>query len=106
MELVCSDRLNKNDLDAIKNTYKSPEDITKDHVAALGWMIAKKKLKIKIAISIDEDGFPIDESQGMFHLKVGIMVDEENNMLSFRGSINETEYGWKRNIEEIKVFKN
>lgn len=122
MELVCSAKLNKNDLEAIKNAYKSPEDIIKDcalselknledgiikdHVAALGWMIAQKKLKIKIAVSTDENGLPIDESKGIFHLKVGIMVDAENNMLSFSGSINETEYGWKHNVEEIKVFRN
>ncbi|MDP1551806.1 MAG: DEAD/DEAH box helicase family protein [Methanobacteriaceae archaeon] len=122
MELVCSARLNKDDLESIKSAYKNPEEviedltlleleklengIIKDHVAALGWMIANEKLKIKIAISIDKNGFPIDESLGIFHLKVGIMVDAENNMLSFSGSINETQHGWKHNIEETKVFKN
>jgi len=122
MELVCSAKLNKEDVNVIKNAIKSPEQviedsalselenleegIVKDHVAALGWMIANNKLKIKIAINLDENGLPLDESSGMFHLKVGILLDEENNMLSFSGSINETEYGWNRNIEEFKVFKN
>lgn len=122
MELVCSAKLNKEDVESIKNAYKNPKDIieelalselenieegiVKDHVAALGWMIANNRLKIKIAINLDEDGIPLDESYGMFHLKLGVLIDSEGNMLSFSGSINETEYGWTRNFEEFKIFRN
>lgn len=122
VEIVCSAKLSKDDINAIKNAIKNPidvirdsalselenleEGIIKDHVAALGWMIANKKLKMKIAIQLNDAGLPLDESYGIFHLKLGILIDEEDNKISFSGSINETEYGWKRNIEEFKVFRN
>ena len=121
MELICSANFQKKDIEAIKMAYKNPEEvieksklselenleegIVKDHVAALGWMVANNKLKIKIAVIVDANGIPTKENRGMFHQKVGILTDEENNMLSFSGSINESESGWKHNIEEIKVFK-
>lgn len=121
MELICSANFQKKDIDAIKKAYKNPgevieksmlselenieEGIIKDHVAALGWMVANNKLKIKIAVIVDANGIPTEENRGMFHQKVGILTDKENNMLSFSGSINESESGWKHNIEEIKVFK-
>ena len=121
MELVCSAKFKKEDIDAIRSAYKNPEEvieesilsemenledgIIKDHVAALGWMVANNKLKIKIAVLLDEKGLPLDENRGMFHQKVGIFTDIENNRISFSGSINESAYGWKFNIEEIKVFK-
>lgn len=121
MELICSANFQKKDIEAIKMAYNKPEElieksilsdfekledgIIKDHVAALGWMVANKKLEIKIAVLVDAKGIPTDENRGMFHQKVGILTDEKNNMLSFSGSINESEAGWKYNIEEIKVFK-
>jgi len=121
MELVCSAKFNKNDIEAIKAAYKNPkevieefmiaemenleEDIIKDHVAALGWMVANNRLKIKIAVLLDDEGIPLDEKKGIFHQKIGILTDKNGNRLSFSGSINETAYGWKHNIEEIKVFK-
>ncbi len=113
MKLVCSSILSKEDVEKIKEVYDSPADLiaekflmdyedisnnfVKDNLAALGFMIANGNLEIKIAI--------LDESKGIFHSKTGIMVDEENNMISFSGSDNETAHGWKYNIEEFKVFK-
>jgi len=121
MELVCSAKFKKNDIEAIKAAYKNPNEvieesmlsemenlengIIKDHVAALGWMVANNKLKIKIAVLFDNEGIPLDEKQGIFHQKVGILTDEYDNKLSFSGSINESAYGWKHNIEEIKIFR-
>lgn len=121
MELVCSAKFNKYDIEAIKAAYKNPEEvieefmiaemenleegIIKDHVAALGWMVANNRLKIKIAVLLDDEGIPIDETKGIFHQKIGILTDKNGNRLSFSGSINESAYGWKHNIEEIKIFK-
>lgn len=121
MELICSANFKKDDIEAIKSAYKNPkeiieksmmseignleENIIRDHVAALGWMVAHNKLQIRIAVLLDHDGIPLDGNRGMFHQKVGILTDEENNMISFSGSINESASGWKYNVEEIKVFK-
>jgi len=113
MKLVCSAILSKEDVEKIKEVYDSPADLiaekflidydnisnifVKDNLAALGFMIANGNLEIKIAI--------LDESKGIFHSKTGILIDEDDNMLSFSGSDNETANGWKYNIEEFKVFK-
>lgn len=121
MELICSAKFKKEDINVIKEAYKNPkevieesmiseledleEGIVKNHVAALGWMVANNRLKIKIAVLLDENGIPLDENRGIFHQKIGILTDEDGNMLSFSGSINESASGWKLNVEEIKVFR-
>lgn len=125
MKLICSARLNKFDLEIIREAYETPEKIIennflkdlenlqdgfiKDHVKALGWMIANGKLDIKVAIVFDENEIPLEdkiiEKRGIFHQKVGIVEDVEGNKVSFSGSANESASGWIDNIEEFKVFR-
>jgi hypothetical protein len=85
------------------------EGFVKDHVKALAWLIAKRKLKIKIAIVLDTEGCPLTVNHltkyGIFHQKVGILEDFLGNRLSFSGSDNETANGWNNNVEEFKVFR-
>lgn len=88
--------------------YESIEDeFERDHVKALGWMLAKGKLDIRIAI-IHKDGHILDsdeiEKTGIMHQKVGVMFDSAGNRLSFSGSNNESASGWLGNTEEFKVF--
>ena len=113
MHLICSAILSEEDLIKIKEVYSSPIDLigekflidlnnitnsfVKDNLAALGFMLANGNLEIKIAIP--------KEDKGIFHSKIGILMDSFGNMVSFSGSDNETAYGWKYNIEEFKVFK-
>ena len=114
MQLICSAILSKDDLDKINEFYTSPEELiaekflfdlknisnrfVKDNLAALGFMLANGNLEIKIAIPHD--------NKGMFHSKIGVLIDSMGNMVSFSGSDNETASGWLYNIEEFKVFKN
>ena len=114
MQLICSAILSPDDFIKIKEFYSSPADLieenflidlenitntfVKDNLAALGFMLANGNLEIKIAIPKDD--------KGIFHSKIGILMDSFGNMVSFSGSDNETAYGWKYNIEEFKVFKN
>lgn len=113
MKLLCNAQLTKEDYEIIEETNQNPVDFIqqrflddlhsiesefiKDHVEALGWMLANGFLEIKIAIPKDK--------KGIFHSKVGILKDNENNLISFSGSDNETAAGWLYNIEEFKVFK-
>lgn len=79
------------------NDFNSISDeFVKDHLAALGWMIAQGYLEIKVA-------YPKDLNS-LFHPKVGILKDAAGNIVSFSGSDNETRSGWLNNIEEFKVF--
>ena len=113
MQLICSAILSEEDWKKIKEVYSSPIDLieekflidlnnisnsfVKDNLAALGFMLANNNLEIKIAIP--------KEDKGIFHSKIGILMDSLGDMVSFSGSDNETAYGWKYNIEEFKVFK-
>lgn len=126
IRLVTGAKFSKKDIEAIKNAYENPEellqknllhelenfenDFVRDHIQALGWMIANKRLKIKVAIVVDSKGHPVQykiaSKKGIFHQKVGILEDSEGNIISFSGSDNETGMGWKGNIEEFKVFRN
>ena len=125
VKLVTGAKFRKVDIEAIKQAYEDSESIlekemlkeldnienefVKDHVRALGWMVASNRLEIKVAIVVGEDGFPFDsktvEHQGIFHQKVGILEDSESNQISFSGSENESAAGWQGNIEEFKVFR-
>jgi superfamily II DNA or RNA helicase len=122
MRLVCSARLSERDIEIIKKTNENPSkileqsiiqdldsienNIIQDHVAALGWMLAKGNLEIKIAILKDEDSdFLPSIPLGMFHTKLGLFEDTQGNTISFSGSENETYNGIINNVENIKTFK-
>lgn len=125
IRLVTGAKFRKEDIDAIKKAYQNPEtlleksmleeldnlenEFVRDHVRALGWMVANKRLKMKVAIVLDENDFPVDsgnvENIGIFHQKVGILEDRDGDRISFSGSDNESASGWQDNIEEFKVFR-
>ena len=113
MRLICNVNLSKQDHDSLKQAIDDPErfleessigddldniedEIELDHVEALGWMLAKGFLEIKIA-------FP-KSNKGTYHPKVGVFYDGEN-YISFSGSENESFSGMLNNIEEFKVFE-
>ena len=124
--LITGAAFQEKDIEAIKAAVESPEKIieqsileeienleegfVKDHVKALAWLIAKRKLRIKIAIVLDSEGYPLTVKgltrKGIFHQKVGILEDSLGNRLSFSGSDNESANGWNNNVEEFKVFRN
>ncbi|MBW4256593.1 DEAD/DEAH box helicase family protein [Methanobacterium sp. YSL] len=119
MKLITGATLDEKDIDIIKKAKKDPqkvieesmikeldnleEGLVKDHVMALGWMLAKNKLEIKIAIPSHKNHHHLNT---IFHQKIGILEDSEGNSISFSGSNNETVSGWIANVEEFKVFRN
>ena len=125
MKLIAGVIPSRKDLETIKEAEENPEKVIndiiskniterndefyKDHLSVLGWMVANKKLFVRIAIVTEKKNNPIIETDDRipyFHLKVGICEDNENNMLSFSGSENETAQGWQDHIEEFKVYRN
>ena len=125
MRLITSPRLNTEDIDIIKRIADNASSLSlkdfgidvenlenefeRNHVKALGWMLATGLLEMKLAVVFNEDGSICDNEviseKGLFHQKVGILQDAEGNELSFSGSINETAAAWVNNDEEFKVFK-
>lgn len=67
-------------------------------------MLVNGYLEIRIACVLNDD-HTLQNTNALFHQKVGIFEDYEGNIVSFSGSINETASGWLNNIEEFKVFK-
>lgn len=112
MRLLISPRLSEQDIHIIKNCYNNelPETMSffkqldvehfkeLDNLQALSWLLANKKLEIRIVV--DKSSF-----DSVFHQKIGIGYDENGDMISFSGSINETAQAWLGNIEEFKTFK-
>jgi superfamily II DNA or RNA helicase len=68
----------------------------KNTLKIFSWLIAKGKLEIKVAYQKD--------FKGIYHEKFGVFTDEEENMISFSGSVNETVGGMKDNFESIDVY--
>jgi len=125
MQLIVSPRLTHQDLEILLKSSVEPQDfleqklleeinklehqLVSDHVKALGWMVANDRLQIRVAIRNFDDAKTArdqdEQNRGLFHQKVGILKDAENNTITFSGSINETASGWLDNIEEFKVFR-
>ena len=112
MRLLISPRLSEQDAAIIKQVGAGslPEtlsifqelridDFCKfDNLQALAWMLANKKLEIKIVVDKQS-------TNSLFHQKIGIAYDANGDLVSFSGSINETAQAWLSNIEEFKTFK-
>ena len=80
--------------------------IAEERHKALYWLIANGRLKIKIAVLVDDDGRVKQSStEGIFHEKWGMFYDREKNSIGFIGSDNETGQAWTDNQERFKVFR-
>ena len=113
MKLLVSPEISESDLEAIKRGELAPEKVIEevflsneaelenlmvnDNVRALAYLVANGCLEIKFVLTSD--------TTGLFHMKFGIMYDDDNDIVSFSGSLNESEAGLRQNAEEIKVFK-
>lgn len=109
MYLLISPVLSQADFDTIKEHGTIPDqadmfsDLELDsaideNIQALAWLLDAGRLEIKIVI-------PTKNRDSIFHQKVGIIFDNENNVISFSGSINESAKAWLENIEEFKLFR-
>lgn len=67
----------------------------RDSAKALYELILSGKLEMRFVIS----------EVGIFHMKFGIIKDQDGNAISFSGSLNETGEGYVSNGEEFKVFR-
>ena len=108
MYLLISPELSEEDFSIISKSEKLENDAIlfsdfaldakEDNLKALAWLLGNGRLEIKIVVGKKS-------RNSLFHQKVGIFFDDEGNILSFSGSINETAQAWINNIEEFKVFR-
>lgn len=119
MRLLCGTQLNQEDEYAILNASEIAEvlsnnfleelefisdDIQMNRIKLLAWMVENDCLDIKVGIVKDALGYV----GGILHEKTGILSDNEENIIVFSGSNNETRAAMstrgKGNIEKFKVF--
>ena len=86
---VCEQRINK----IIEEEF---QDGIGSGVTRLGKLLEIGRLEIKIAMP--------KNGRGIFHEKLGIFLDAENNYVAFAGSMNETYNAYEQNYECIEVF--
>lgn len=114
ISLIASPRLSEEDIQAIQVGYENRDKIIIDalmrsfneptsyfeceRLNLLATLIAEGRLDIKIAFT--EDGNQL----GIYHEKMGLLYDSENNIIAFSGSTNETETAFVLNYEVMDVF--
>lgn len=114
IQLIASPHLSEEDIEAINKGYEAREDIVEralmqyitepqnyfeeERLNLLANLIAQEKLDIKIAFSLKNDKL------GLYHEKLGLMYDNDNNVVAFSGSMNESENAFLNNYEIVDVF--
>lgn len=115
IQLIASPHLSAEDIEAINSGLKRRDDVIEDalirelsspvgakesaRLNLLSNLVASGILEIKIAF------LETDNTVGMFHEKMGLMYDAENNVIAFSGSMNESFNAFRQNYEAIDVFK-
>lgn len=114
MQLIASPYLSAADADAIEQGIRQKEEvivsavqreldkefeeIVRDRLACLAWLLGQGVLEIKLAIPKNVRGY------GIYHEKLGIFADKNSNLVAFTGSANESSSALIDNFECIDVF--
>ena len=116
IRFVVSPKLSKEDVEAIREGYKTKEEIIEgamlrdfqeakteteaERLNILCHLISSGAMDIKVAVTEFSD-----DDIGMYHEKIGIMVDENGDSIGFSGSLNESENAFSNNFESIHIYK-
>lgn len=114
MQLIASPKLSDEDIEAISKGFKQREEIiaevtkkeleqefnevVKDRLACLAWLLSQQLLEIKLAIPKNI------RHKGIYHEKLGIFEDSNKNIIAFTGSANESATALIDNFECVDVF--
>ncbi|MFP4415405.1 DEAD/DEAH box helicase family protein, partial [Coleofasciculus sp.] len=114
MQLVASPYLSPEDADAIAKGLKQRRDVitdtllrelnqefeqvVRDRLACLAWLLGQGILEIKLAVASNLD------QPGIYHEKLGIFADNQDNIVAFTGSANQSSSALIDNFECIDVF--
>lgn len=114
IQLIVSPKLSEDDIDAIEKgfemryeiiekclerSFEPPRNVYEEkRLNLLANLIADGQLDIKVAF------LESNNKIGMFHEKMGLITDADNNVVAFTGSMNETQNAFSHNYESIDVF--
>ncbi|MCU0549413.1 MAG: DNA phosphorothioation system restriction enzyme [Leptolyngbya sp. Prado105] len=114
MRLIASPHLSQEDADAIAQGLRQREEavaavllheleqldqLASDRLGYLAWLLSKELLEIKLAVHQDP------YQRGIYHEKLGILRDADDNIVVFTGSANESASGMIDNFECVDVFR-
>lgn len=115
IKLLVSPRLSKDDYEAIERGYELKKVVSDklekefdesiefeqklERFTLLSYLISHDILEIEIAIVENESN-----DTAMYHEKLGIMVDDDDNIVAFSGSANESDHAFNLNYECIDTF--
>jgi superfamily II DNA or RNA helicase len=73
----------------------------------LSYLIASEQLEFRFAIPRNYD-FPEEKGseRNLYHVKVGYFTFDDDNVVAFEGSVNESDSAHQYNYESTQVFKN
>jgi superfamily II DNA or RNA helicase len=112
--IISSPKITEDDFIAINSGYKERKAVLRerfseelkslvsnniDSTTILATLIKHNIVNFKIALYIN--------SNGIYHEKLGVFIDKEDNIVSFRGSSNETYSAWGdyANYESFDIFR-
>lgn len=113
IQIIASPKLTEEDIKDINAGYELRKTIEnallreltdpihieeKENLAYISNLIANNVMDIKIAFLASHN------STSMYHEKVGIITDNEDNSIAFSGSMNESENAFYNNYESFDVF--
>jgi DNA phosphorothioation system restriction enzyme len=114
MRLIASPHLSQEDANAIAQGLRQREEavaavllheleqldqLASDRLGYLAWLLSKELLEIKLAVHQDP------YQRGIYHEKLGILRDLNDNVVVFTGSANESASGLIDNFECLDVFR-
>ncbi len=82
-------------------------EVDRRRLEVLAWLIQQGRLEVRVAIAVDDDGYPVatDEDHGYFHEKIGVLRDDNDDAVAFQGSVNESATAWTKNFESFSVYR-
>lgn len=111
IRLICNPELSDEDIEGIRLGYHLKENIIRnkfetdidnalkeidnDNLKILIELIGNGKMNV-LVVNLEDD-------LGIYHDKIGLLIDGENNKVLFVGSPNESIGGYKNNYEKIRV---
>lgn len=114
MQLIASPYLSEEDAEAIEQGLKAREtaiaqsllheldqefeQVVHDRLSCLAWLLSRGVLEIKLAVPKKI------RQQGLYHEKLGIFADADENFITFMGSANESSRALIDNFECIDVY--
>lgn len=114
IQLICSPKLEEDDIDAIRFGYKTREaamiealDVSltdpvdafeEERLNLVATLIANGTLEIKLAFMEN------DTYRNIYHEKIAVFKDEEGNRISYTGSANASANAYCDNFESLYVF--